>query len=261
MPKANNYIFTWNNPTCNLEELEYIVRSTDAASFIAQLEKGENGTPHFQFFVHYEHKRHFTAVKKQFAHCHIEAAKSAYDAWQYCSKEESRLEGPIHFGTMPKPQKKKDKTWKSFNEQVLSEGPERMVEDGRLSIKDYKKLKEGIALYRLNTAACPNMDKLTNVWYYGASGAGKTSTVHKKEDSLYDKPISKWWDGYKHEDAVIIDDLDPKHADWIGYYLKRWGDHYPFNAETKGGTVRIRPLRIYVTSQYHPDQIWKDKET
>lgn len=135
-----------------------------------------------------------------------------------------------------------------------------MVEDGRLSIKDYKKLKDSISLYKLSTSEYSVMNKLNNVWYYGASGCGKTSTVIREEISLYDKSINKWWDGYQDEDAVLIDDVDPNHK-FLGHHLKRWADHYPFNAEIKGGTVRIRPMRIYVTSQYHPNQIWEDKET
>lgn len=199
-------------------------------------------------------------MKKAFKQCHIEAAKCAFTSWEYCSKEDTRLEGPLHFGPAPKPKKTKNVTYKAFNDMVLLEGPERMVEDGRLNIKDYKKLKEGIALYKLNTAVNPTMDTIKNTWYYGKSGCGKTSTVHKLEPHLYDKNINKWWDGYKNEDAVLIDDIDPTHH-FIGHHLKRWADHYPFNAEVKGSTVQIRPERIYITSQYHPDQIWSEQET
>lgn len=81
MPKSQNYIFTWNNPQVSLGELEMMAKAKGATAFIGQLEKGEEGTAHLQFFMRFASDRHFKSVKKDFPVCHIEAAKSAYDAW------------------------------------------------------------------------------------------------------------------------------------------------------------------------------------
>lgn len=39
-------------------------------------------------------------------------------------------------------------------------------------------------------------------------------------------------------------------------HMKQWADHYPFSAESKGASVKIRPKKIVVTSNYHPREIW-----
>ena len=72
--------------------------------------------------------------------------------------------------------------------------------------------------------------------------------------------MNKWWDGYDHEDVVVLDDFDPKHAEFLSYYLKIWADHYSFNAEGKRRMMRIRPKTIIVTSQYSLDACFPRKK-
>ena len=56
--------------------------------------------------------------------------------------------------------------------------------------------------------------------------------------------MNKWWDGYAGEEVVVLDDFDPRHAEHLSYYLKIWADHYAFNAEVKGGMIRVRLKRL-----------------
>ena len=55
---------------------------------------------------------------------------------------------------------------------------------------------------------------------------------------------------------MIIDDYD---CEALGHHLKIWADHYSFMAEYKGGARLIRPKKIIITSNYMPDEIFKDK--
>ena len=83
----------------------------------------------------------------------------------------------------------------------------------------------------------------------------------KVQPNAYIKDASShWWDGYNGEEVVIIDDLDKYHVK-LGYYLKVWGDHYPFPAQIKGGQMMARPKKIIITSNYHPREIWTDSQT
>lgn len=98
-------------------------------------------------------------------------------------------------------------------------------------------------------------------WYYGETGTGKTYAAKEEFPNAYIKNANtKWWDGYKNQENVIMDDFDKAH-NYMGYHLKIWADRYAFHAEVKGGAQVIRPQKIVVTSNYHPKDIWEDATT
>lgn len=98
------------------------------------------------------------------------------------------------------------------------------------------------------------------IWICGQSGSGKTSSVYTQFPDAYPKPRSQWWDGYRDEPVVVLDDID-KFDVRLGGKLKHWADEYPFIAEAKGSSRKIRPVRLFVTSQYTIEEIWGDQET
>lgn len=76
--------------------------------------------------------------------------------------------------------------------------------------------------------------------------------------NFYPKIASnKWWDKYKGEENVLIEDMDTTHA-YQGYYLKIWADKYAFPVEVKNGADWIRPKIIIVTSNYTIEQVFPD---
>lgn len=111
----------------------------------------------------------------------------------------------------------------------------------------------------------PTLPGVCGEWHYGPSGAGKTTAVRTAHPDAYIKPRTKWWDGYRPEDpkhaVVIMDDVDPFCGPGLTGLIKDWGDKWTFQAEIKGGSMTIRPTKMIITSQYHPNQIWKDAES
>lgn len=85
-----------------------------------------------------------------FPTAHVEAAKSPFDSWAYCGKEETRVEGPVEFGVPPANRARKG-DYKAFNKIALEKGPEELVEQGLISIKDYERVKKSVDLYKLHT--------------------------------------------------------------------------------------------------------------
>lgn len=71
----------------------------------------------------------------------------------------------------------------------------------------------------------------------------------------YLKAQNKWWDGYQGQEAVILDDLD---TDALGHHIKIWADRYTCTGEIKGSTVPLFHKVFCVTSNYTPEQLFKD---
>lgn len=96
------------------------------------------------------------------------------------------------------------------------------------------------------------------LWYYGPTGTGKFCSAREEYPELYLKMCNKWWDNYQGEDVVLLEDFDEDHAKLV-HHLKIWGDCYPFPAEVKGGSIKIRPKLIIVISNYKIEDIWSKK--
>lgn len=96
-------------------------------------------------------------------------------------------------------------------------------------------------------------------WIYGPSGSGKTRAARMGALAVnmrvYPKSHNKWWDGFRHDDFVIYDDVADD-AQWLGDMIKLWCQQEPFQAETKGGMKQIRPKFMTFTSNMHPFEIF-----
>jgi len=97
-------------------------------------------------------------------------------------------------------------------------------------------------------------------WIYGPTAIGKSHYVrecHEPQDLYIKSSTNKWWDGYTDQVAVLLEEVEKADMDTD---LKRWTDKYVFSAEVKGGTIsNIAYSVIYLTSNYHPSELWKKK--
>lgn len=129
-------------------------------------------------------------------------------------------------------------------------------------------------------AACRSLQPgtIVGLWLVGVPGVGKSTfarrvaglcgpasvdmgpdpTSHELGDAgdlYYSKPCTKWWDGYTDERVVILEDMDLGHKSF-GHLLKVWTDIFPFMAEHKGGSRKIRPAHFIITSNYTIEEIF-----
>lgn len=86
--RSTCWSLTINNPTADDEEAISIARQR-GWKVEGQLEKGENGTPHYQLCLNTPQVR-FSAVKNIFKRAHIEIARNKQALQQYVVKEDTR---------------------------------------------------------------------------------------------------------------------------------------------------------------------------
>jgi len=95
MAQSAYWVGTLNNP----EDHEFEPHRLPFCSYaIWQLEKGENGTSHYQFYVELSSRQRLSYWKKNLKRAHVEVRRGKQaEAIAYCSKLETRLDGPwIH---------------------------------------------------------------------------------------------------------------------------------------------------------------------
>lgn len=102
--------------------------------------------------------------------------------------------------------------------------------------------------------------KNKNHWVYGPPGSGKSSAIWDAAEaaglSVYVKLQNKWWDGYRGQDIVLIEDAAPDWMSKAAANMKVWSDRYAFNAEVKGSSITIPTPSYYlvVTSNYSMEE-------
>ena len=81
---------TINNPVAADEESIALARQKSGWTVEGQLEKGTNGTPHYQLMVKTPQVR-FSALKKAFPRAHIEKARNVEALAEYVKKQDTRV--------------------------------------------------------------------------------------------------------------------------------------------------------------------------
>lgn len=212
-----------------------------------QLERG-NDTDylHWQVLAVFKRKLRLRGVKDQFGQtCHAEPSRSEA-ATEYVWKEDTRVANTqFELGRLPM-QRGRDQDWEAVR--TAAKNGELDAIPGDVYVRYYGNLR------RIATDNCqPLAIEREVVVYWGPTGVGKSRRAWEEAgiDAYPKDPRSKFWDGYRNQEHVVIDefrgDIDISH-------LLRWFDRYPVIVEVKGSSVVFKARKIWITSNLAPTE-------
>jgi hypothetical protein len=278
MSRSRGWCWTLNNyKEEDQNKIQGLVLSDPKCRYICfGQEIGESGTQHLQGYLYTHEKISFAQAKALISpRCHIEKQQGECgEAIAYCKKGlQSKAEWILdktkglnygrdalfHEDGEPPMDKKaqgdleKDR-WATLRKQAVASDFDAM--DDQMYICHYSNIR---AIAKDNLTRPPDAEDVTGVWIQGPSGCGKSSYARKTYTPYYTKNINKWFDGYNAEEYVIMDDLEPKSAEYITTHLKIWCDKYAFMGEIKGGAIYARPNKFIITSQFTINECFPDQ--
>lgn len=209
------------------------------------------GTPHLQCYFVFKAPKRLAAIKKICPRGHWEIAKgTTEDNIKYCCKEATE-DDRMELGKRPKTRPEIGQEQHELWTDVCRAAREGTCEE------EYPQqfIQYNSTINRLFDPQVDVINEYSGHWWTGRPGTGKSRKAREDYPDLYDKLLNKWWDGYRDEETVLIDDIGLDHK-IMGTFLKRYADHYPFRAEYKGGSKVIRPKSVIVTSNYTIEEIW-----
>ncbi|UQT02534.1 replication-association protein [Red mite associated cyclovirus 1] len=252
---ARRWCFTLNNWTpTELERFQDRLSCLCSFAIIGK-EHANEGTPHLQGFFILKSPKRFSGLKILLPRAHIEIAKGTNrQNITYCSKED---EGPWVSGTPP---------GKNNNDSQLDLACSTCTEptrDGYLAVAQdfpavFVKYWRGFQeLQRLAAPITPRSSMSRLFIFWGPPGTHKSRVSYetaKGLGSVYYKNRGIWWDHYRQEDSVVIDDF----YGWIKWdELLKICDRYPYKVQCKGGTLEFTSKYIFITSNVHPSKWYK----
>lgn len=256
MSVTKRWCFTINNPDSTKEW--FLEKWKDLITYIVMGDEvGDSGTPHIQGFVIFKSNKRLSTCKQLHRQAHWEPAMgNNKQASDYCKKGDKFVEWGEMPGDRGQDGGKANKQRYMTAVALAKEG--RIDEiDADLMVRHYSAWKN-IRTDFSNIPKAIDQDLQVGWWIYGESGTGKTHFVRnllKDPNRIYLKGLNKWWDGYRAQDLVILEDVDRSH-DWMYGHLKNWVDRWPFSAEQKGSTRLIRPRWVIITSNHHPMDVF-----
>lgn len=219
-----------------------------------QQELGAGGFLHYQCMVAYPKKVGLPRIRADFGSCHAELTKSDA-AREYVWKEDTRVEGTqFEFGAFAI-RRNAEVDWDSIRAAAVKGSLDAVPSD--IFVRCYNQLRR-IGQDHLRPVA---LERTCQV-FWGRTGTGKSRRAWEEAglDAYPKDPNSKFWDGYRDHENVVIDEF--RGAISVSHLL-RWLDRYPVIIEVKGSSVCLSAKCIWITSNVDP-RLWypeSDQET
>jgi len=249
---AKCYCFTKNNP---ISSIIFDTLPTEVVYIVYQMEKGAEGTYHLQGYIQFNSKMTITAITRKwptFLNTHFEVARGTPSQNKaYCTKAETREDGPWEFGVMQPG---------SGNRTDLIAAHQTMLTTGNLlDVDPAVAMKYASSCLKIAAnAPCPRRDDLKVITIIGPSGIGKSHAAWACYPGLYMPYYGNcgmWWDGYNGQETVLIEEF---RGQVPLQRMLQLLDLYPLRLEVKGGAVPARFKLVIITSNTEPQDWYPD---
>lgn len=260
LARSRNWCFT-NHDGLEIEEsimniynINYVIYQLEACPKTMKL--------HYQGYVQLNSAYGLSHMKSILPKAHWEISRgSATQNILYCSKEDSRIDGPWIFGNIRCQQGKRSDLLALRD--AISNGTSiiDMINEDDLAPQVFRYLK--------NVRSIQELYEVPRTWpmeifvFYGTSGCGKSRAVwdlmNATEEKIYVKDVSnEWWENYEGEPNVLLDDFDG--SVFKRSYLLQLMDRYPMRINIKGRSAMFRSKRLFITTNFHPSEWYKKSD-
>lgn len=251
---AKGWFLTY--PKCPLTKEDFLSASTafsphSITEYVICCELHQDSTPHLHAFIKFSSKVFLDKKMTRFDflghHGNYQVAKCWKAVQSYCRKGGDYISNINIESALEKKSKK--------SVDILTRDDLRsLVLDGTISALQLPATIKARHAFQLLDEP-QDQPGMRGIWIHGPAGVGKSYYVRKKEKDLYLKSQNKWWDGYKGQPAVLLDDFDKK-GECLSHYLKIWPDLWACTGEAKGSIIPLNYRWFYITSNYSIDQLF-----
>lgn len=256
--QAKDWCFTLNNYTeDDVDRISGLAGGDDVDYIVCGREVGESGTPHLQGFVQLARKKTMAGVKSLIGSrtVHLERRRgSPAEASEYCKKEGNWFE----HGTMDPKSNAGARTDLVALQTMLRSGAS-LADVADEHFSNFIRYPRGIAAY-LDTRTRPRNFRTQCVWFWGRTGSGKSRLAYEESSALcggsvcyLGDPSLKWFDPYRGEKGIVIDDFDGTASVPV---LLRLLDRYPLRVPIKGGFMECAARIVWITSNKAPEELY-----
>lgn len=256
-PAATRWTITWNFPDELSEHFDVPWENCPGIVYgIGQLERAPTtGRLHLQAYVELASKRTLSVLSDWLPGAHFEIARGTAAAnIEYCSKSDTRVDGPWEYGDRSAVRKQgKRSDLLALRDGVMSGLTDReLLQHADLSPVFLRYHHLPALVRRLVNPPRLLTEPPTVVLAIGGPGTGKSHYAREHYRDAYWKPSgSKWWDDYAGESVVVLDDFAGHCLSFTD--LKRVLDKNPFKAEVKGSFVELQASTFIITTNRLPD--------